>query len=67
MDLTLLARMAIRVVGRVGTARPQAESGEFQTEARAEAARHILLFVLNAARGRTGNTTGRGAGTPGTV
>ena len=66
MDLTLLARMAIRVVGRVGTARPQAESGEFQTEARAEAARHILL-LLNAAQGRTGNTTGRGAGTPGTV
>ena len=67
MDLALLARKSTMVAGRLRTARPQAESGEFQTEARAEAARLILLFVLHAARGRTGNTTGRGAGTPGTV
>ena len=67
MDLILLARMATMVTGRVRTARPQAESGEFQTEARTEAARRILLFMLNAARGGTGNTTGREAGTPGTA
>ena len=67
MDLILLARMATMVTGRVRTARLQAESGEFRTEARAETARLILLFVLNAARGRTGNSTGREAGTLGTV
>ena len=60
MDLALLARKSTMVAGRLRNARPQAESGELQPEARAEAARLILLFVLNAARGRTGNTTGRG-------
>ena len=44
MDLILLPRMATMVTGRVRTARLQAESGEFRTEARAEAARHILLL-----------------------
>ena len=39
---------------------PGTESGEFQIEACAEAARLILLFVLNAARGRLGHIAGRG-------